>query len=889
MFRKQLLAAPFIITLIISGGACASNWDGPWKDTVSPHLNIYKFLKNFTNQKSRERSSGRVVVDRYYQNGKYSGYTSFSTGAWFSWTEPKNIKERFNKLIANVPGARMSQAKEIVFGSSTYGIYLEHNGCIYLRFYTRIKASFAANDDGNGDTIGQFKTCEGFTVLVKEFIHSIDEASEEDAAGLQLAIAETKRKADAERKAEAKRRAEDAERKRQLAKRKVAPSAPKRKTRVQTQGDGSVIRALLEEHEKQRQLSEARRKELIEQKKQADFFRSAPYAKQFLADVKTFGRANPGVLDPLTLATLYFPAVKEVSSGKFKNAESKFFQLAKSVKKNEAFSAYHSKKVEQRKIRLEAKRSAQEARLQAQRKASQKIIRTVLARMKQRIAADPFSPDAAKLGQLLARHKSTPSDLPLAQLKKRVRELSAKAKGLGIEVPSTSRSKKKKRTPPVASAPRVQRGKPLTALKDLGNNDVLLLANVGRGAKHAFRDLRGNPSFDRRTVLLCAPALTKKTQYQSYLQSRLNKALPDHKLIITKRCARGFKSVDAIFASGADFARGNALPASIDIKKKFQRKSLVRMLKIKKADFDRELVKKEILSSQYKSDVASGARQGFGALSLQTQSEVGCVVEVDETLHAQSLAKVKAAHSFRSGVNIKSFARVNALEAFKQAQRGNCGFIYSNATGLQTLLNAAKNTNLALSVLPVWTSPNQLKRRKKELLAGQSNQARSERERLADLKHQQIEAQNAAAAKAARLSEKQRKYRATHGAKVASLVAGINKNVLSGRSYWDNIDRWRADLQAKGWVFDSTVPRAVDYGFAKWRGRKIEAIIAEIRFSKKHPDLGEYKQSCWILGYLNDTEFSRIRDLLAVPCSKYSFVAKWRNANTFDTRWKLLN
>jgi len=210
MFRKKLLAVPFIITLIISGGASASNWDGPWKDTVSPELNIYKFLNNFTNQKSRERYDGNIVVDKYYQNGKYTGYTSFATVTWFSSTEAKTAKERLKKLIANVPGARMSQAKEFSFGTSTYGIYLEHNGCIYLRFFTRSKGDgIADNDYGDGDTIGQFKTCEGFTVPVKDFINSIDEASEEDAAGLQLA------------------------------KRKVAPSAPKRKTKAQSKKTSS--------------------------------------------------------------------------------------------------------------------------------------------------------------------------------------------------------------------------------------------------------------------------------------------------------------------------------------------------------------------------------------------------------------------------------------------------------------------------------------------------------------------------------------------------------------------------------------------------------------------------------------------------------------------------
>ena len=204
MFRKILLAVPLIFTFTFSGSASESIWDGPWKDTVSPHLNIYKFLKNFTNQKSREHHMGSGIVDRYYQNGKYTGYTDFATESWFSWTEPQMIKERFKKLISRVSGARASRAKEIG-GSGVYAMYLEHNGCVYLSFYTRSKGEgIADNDDGNGDTIGNFRTCEGFTVPVKEFIHLIQEAEDEDAAGLQAA------------------------------KRQVTHSAPKRQTETQS-------------------------------------------------------------------------------------------------------------------------------------------------------------------------------------------------------------------------------------------------------------------------------------------------------------------------------------------------------------------------------------------------------------------------------------------------------------------------------------------------------------------------------------------------------------------------------------------------------------------------------------------------------------------------------
>jgi hypothetical protein len=687
-------------------------------------------------------------------------------------------------------------------------------------------------------------------------------AQERDAA----IAAERKRKAQLERKKQAAIAAER-KRKAQLERKKQAATAAERKRRE-----------TLERKKQAAIAAERKRKAQLEKKKREAFFQSKPYAKQLLSDIKSFVRRNPGVLDPLTIATLYTPTMQEISSGKFKNAGSKFSKLSKFVKQNGRFSTYHSSRMKDRAKRLEAKR-----------KTLRNKIKKTITRVKNRIVADPFSSNAMALTEILKRYQKTPKNMSLSQLQRRIKTLSSKLKGLGVAVGPPSKSASPKPVKTASKRKKKPKRQTLKALSDLANNDVVLLANLGAEAKHTFRDLRGFPAFDKRTVWLCAPALFgENKKYQYYLRNRLNKTLRSHKFRITKRCARGFRNIDAIFASGKDFAKGDTLPAFLEIKKKVQDNNLIRMLKVKKSDFERYLLKRGILSSQYKSDIISGARQGFGGLSLKGNSEIGCVVGADEEIHEKFLVKVRAAHEFNSGVTAKGVVQLNTKEAFKQAQRKNCGFIYANASNLRLLTNAAKRANLSLNVLPVWISPNQVVQSEKELVARKNNLARAKRERLADLNRKQIENQKAAAAKVAKLSERQRRYRETYGAKVASLVAGINRNVLSGKSYWDNLNTWRTNLEAKGWQFGSTVPRSVDYGFAKWRGRKIETILAEIKFSMKHPDLGEYKQSCWMLGYLNDTEFNRIRDLISVPCAKLVEVAKWSAANAFDTRWLLV-
>ena len=110
---------------------------------------------------------------------------------------------------------------------------------------------------------------------------------------------------------------------------------------------------------------------------------------------------------------------------------------------------------------------------------------------------------------------------------------------------------------------------------------------------------------------------------------------------------------------------------------------------------------------------------------------------------------------------------------------------------------------------------------------------------------------------------------------------------IQGASFWAPFPAWYSDKIMKGWEFNGTVPLPKDYGFAKWRKRQVEAVVAKVRVLMKNRTLGEYSDDCWYFGYIYDTEFSMKREPFVSRCKDEAKLAQWKIQHYFDTRWVL--
>ena len=100
-----LAAILVLISILNTSVAAKPDWDGPWERHPNPDLNIFKFLENFTNQRSRTTNMGRVGRRSLLAEQCSSWLDCFATQSWFDGAavSPEMIRNRFKKIFLVYP------------------------------------------------------------------------------------------------------------------------------------------------------------------------------------------------------------------------------------------------------------------------------------------------------------------------------------------------------------------------------------------------------------------------------------------------------------------------------------------------------------------------------------------------------------------------------------------------------------------------------------------------------------------------------------------------------------------------------------------------------------------------------------------------------------------
>jgi hypothetical protein len=612
-------------------------------------------------------------------------------------------------------------------------------------------------------------------------------------------------------------------------------------------------------------------------------------AKLYLRDIREFVALNPKALDSLVLARTFSRATRETENGSFNKAGSSFLKLSAYTRGSAPFREFHRA---QNSKRYEANAG--------KRKAVAQVIAGYLKTIKARVAVDPLAADTYELTKLIDRYQEIPKGANAAALNKLRADFAKDLEKLGVAVGKVRGGDGRARRSSTAD---------LKALSDIGPKDVVMLVNLGKGAPHAYRDLSGKIAFENKKINACVPGLgAMEPQYRIFVSTMIDEALAEHTFEESENCERGLKGLDALLVTGTDLAKSQDIPTADQLVLGLKQKSLTRLMTVKYSDFSRELAKREILSAQYKNDIEEGARVGFGAIAFEGDAEVACTsIDSDVTAHDQSIQRALSALRFSSGVVVKQTTNVSATVAFRQAQKGRCTLVYTSAKTLKEIIGASTAAGLKPTILPVWTTQASITKRSEQLASGQANSLQSKARRQALLEQRAAELEAKRKALAAQLEERQRRYRAQNRSKVVSLVGSIDAQLKAVRAkidetlisrkgvrtaveaakFWGQYPRWYADKRMKGWDFDSTVPTPKDYGIAKWNGRAVEAITAQIRVVMKNRNLGKYSDDCWNFGYLLDTEFSMNREPFVARCSDAAALKTWQTKRSFESRWDL--
>jgi len=616
-------------------------------------------------------------------------------------------------------------------------------------------------------------------------------------------------------------------------------------------------------------------------------------AKLYLDDLREFIALNPTEFDALRIAGLYSPAVGEVQNRTFNKPGSKFLGLTAYVGQSTKFTEYQDAQQQKR----------QEAGDKARASALASISSNVSA-LEKRLVANPLAPDAYQLSQVILKYKNLKDSEDIVTLIKLRNDLMVEAKKLGVSTADNSQKTAGNSSQPVKIST-----VDLKALSDVQAEDIVVLVNLDETAPHAFRDLSGKVVFQNNTVKACAPSLSQlKPQYLAFYEVAFEAKAQKHNIEIQTNCRGGIKGLDALILSGTDLSKSQDIPTADQLVAALSQKSITRLLTVKMSDFQKEVAKREILSSQYKRDIEEGARVGFGAITFRSSIRSGCtIVERDIEGHDEAISEVSLAHYFLTGEKIVGITNGSATEAFRKVQKKDCSFVYGSSDTLKKIIDAATTANLKAQVLPVWITNSAVKKRLTELSRLQANQSKAEGERRAELQKRQALEQAKNEALSEQLETRQRQYRNRFGAKVASLVSTIDgqlseirgkidgalgakqgvKDAIAGANFWGAYPSWYADQRVKGWEFESTVHAPLDYGVATWRGRQVESITAQIKVLMKNRALGEYSNTCWNVGYLLDAEFNMNRESFAARCENPAEHKEWQANHAFETRWDL--
>jgi hypothetical protein len=422
--------------------------------------------------------------------------------------------------------------------------------------------------------------------------------------------------------------------------------------------------------------------------------------------------------------------------------------------------------------------------------------------------------------------------------------------------------------------------------------DILVLVNSSRDAPNVRINLAGERIFDADTALYC------------WMQSELTPSLGTISAVGALRTAGAVRLVggescegdpgayDAILMERGPFLAGEAGAAKALVAA-FETRTfevLAEMVWSAQADADKA---RQALSQQIASDLATGARAGAGLLHLSANDLPVCVVPSESTDATVTALDGRAAEVADLVPSKQRRLTRTAEDAFLAGRRGECSAVLASSEDLARLLAGFGRERIAAMPVPIWIEPSEISEieARRQAEADRVKQAavlaEQQREGEARLAREQAERERNSAQ--ARQQALRQRYSQESRAAFNTLdgLAKAHFEMRDGRLplHFPVTTAWWSERMAADWELEAYRGALLDYGTADWKGRRVEAVLAEISVQSRNRALGEYDERCRVLGFLIDAEFGEIRDPVELECSDPAAAAAWKTGHAFETRW----
>ena len=117
--------------------------------------------------------------------------------------------------------------------------------------------------------------------------------------------------------------------------------------------------------------------------------------------------------------------------------------------------------------------------------------------------------------------------------------------------------------------------------------------------------------------------------------------------------------------------------------------------------------------------------------------------------------------------------------------------------------------------------------------------------------------------------------------------AGVNSG--SGppkQEEFPTVFKWLKARNEDHWETFDISSEIADYGNVQWHGRTMDGIIVRTVIQQKNRILGEYDKACFMLGLIDDQEFSMEREIFNERCEDSGpGIERWKIGNSFASQW----
>jgi peptidoglycan hydrolase-like protein with peptidoglycan-binding domain len=425
-------------------------------------------------------------------------------------------------------------------------------------------------------------------------------------------------------------------------------------------------------------------------------------------------------------------------------------------------------------------------------------------------------------------------------------------------------------------------------------DDVIVLFNDTGKAPSVVKNLRGDLVFEAGKTLACQPnGGFNDVTVSRQVNARLAKWGQSLKFPLPRCNLRGLTGYDLVVVSRGDLLKEKASDLT-SVLSAVDAGAFASMLSLTGDEVKATVQAQAVRVLEIENAVEKGPKPGFGMIVLSTGSGVVCQVVGDDREAHEMLT---APHASRLGEEMQhkpSFVTTSADAAFVAAKRGQCGAIYASGADLKDLTPAFRRDEVAFRYLPIWIEPEQIDSARTAIAEGRTREIQQEADRRRRAEDEQrlaaLKASDEAVVKAKRQAELQQQYGAMARTFEGVLTAEM-KDFVEGRSpktgqKYPVVGDWFEQQLEDRWDLMTVETALLDYGIAEFKGRSLEVAFALTTLKMRNRTLGEYKEQCFITGFISDKEFDMEREPISASCETVgNTLAEYRQAQRFTSRW----